>query len=69
MNFAAQLAEAMGDLTQDELAARSGVSQASISLLLRGKQTPSLPTVDALERALPDLRGIRDRDRDVARAS
>lgn len=57
--FAASLREAMGEMTQDALAAKSGVKQASISRYLRGIEQPRLPQLEALERALPCLRDIR----------
>lgn len=59
MDFAHQLREAMGTMTQDELAARTGLAQASISRYLRGKATPNLNRLAKLEAALPRLRAVR----------
>lgn len=56
----------MGDLKQMELAARSGLSQGTISLLLRDLAEPKLGTLMALERALPRLRKIREESRRAA---
>ena len=49
-----RLREARGRarLTQAELAARSGVSQAVISMAERGERRPSPPVVEKLARAL-----------------
>lgn len=59
MTFSQMLAEAMGDMTQAELADRSGLRQATISRLLAGKRQPSYETQIALERELPRLRELR----------
>lgn len=53
------LREAMGDLTQEELAERAGLDQTSISRYLRGEAEPKLSTLQKLEAVLPKLRQLR----------
>lgn len=57
-------------LTQRQLAARSGVDQAEISRIERGRANPTTATLGALTRALGlDVRLVRaDRDRTSHRA-
>lgn len=50
-----RLRAAMGEMTQDDLAKRSGVPQTTISNILLGAD-PRYSTVQALELALPALR-------------
>lgn len=56
--FSAMLREAMGEMTQMELAKATGVSQSSICRHLRGS-SPNVTQIDAYERALPVLRKLR----------
>lgn len=60
--FADYLREAMGAMTQEQLAAASGLRQTTISKILNGAD-PRYSTVVALERALPNLERIRARRR------
>lgn len=59
VDFAAQLREAMGEMTQAQLAVLSGLSQPAISKLLTGVTEPSYKTTILLERKLPRLRELR----------
>lgn len=63
MKFGQQLREAMGEMTQDQLAALTGIGQSTISRHIRDDARPTIDLLDAYERALPGLREIRDRDR------
>jgi predicted transcriptional regulator len=58
-SFAAALREAMGSLTQEQVAQATGISQAAISRYLRGAE-PRLSQLAALEKALPRLRRLRN---------
>jgi transcriptional regulator with XRE-family HTH domain len=61
MQFGDMLRRAMDEagLTQLQLADRSGIPQATISRYLRKQIKPGVDKLDALERALPELREIR----------
>jgi transcriptional regulator with XRE-family HTH domain len=59
MEFAAQLREAMGDMSQAALADRTGIRQSTISRYLRGDRLPQLQQLDALEQVLPRLHELR----------
>jgi hypothetical protein len=61
MEFATQLREAMGPMSQEELEAKSGVAQATISRHLRGGGV-TMATIKRYETALPGLIEIRLRD-------
>ena len=50
----------MRDMTQTALSEQSGVPQASISKYLLGQRLPGLRHLEALERALPELRSLRN---------
>jgi len=50
----------MGEMTQEQLEAASGVSQTQISRLLKGGD-PRLSTLLKLERALPNLATLRSK--------
>ena len=59
MTFPEALREAMADLTQEKVEELSGIHQTTISRYLRGESDPTLRNLDALERALPRLRELR----------
>lgn len=59
MTFPEALRHSMGDMTQEKLEELSGVHQTLISRYLRGEGNPTLSNLEALERALPDLRKLR----------
>ncbi len=74
--FGQQLREAMGSLTQDELAAKTRISQGTISRHIAGKSRPDIYQVEAYERVLPRLSRIRKQarqavspDSDIAQAA
>jgi len=57
--FADQLRAAMGQMTQEELEAASGIPQTTISRYLRGNAQPNVARLETLERVLPTLRDLR----------
>ncbi len=61
MTFPEMLSEAMGSMSQADLADETGLRQATISRYLSGKRKPSYEAQLALERRLPRLRELHRR--------
>jgi hypothetical protein len=64
--FAAQLREAMGTMTQEKLEQLSGVHQTTISGHLGARSGLTVATLEKYLAVLPLLAGIRERDRNRA---
>ncbi len=62
MDFSILLREAMGDMTQWDLAMKSGVRQANIHRYLHGSAKPTYDALHALEKTLPRLRVLRNEE-------
>jgi len=61
MTFAEILREAMGDMSQADLADLTHIRQPTICRYLSGKATPRYEQLEILERALPKFRALRNK--------